>query len=565
MVTDDPRRGDKLTVWDMMARAAAELREPFSRQDVLAWFARRYPEVPQGTVSAQLQFATSNAPEESRGYFASRTPLVTRIGRGRYVRYRGDPATDSQPSSVGDIDEQDPAPSPLPSSREGATPMAPGLRDDQFDIVLVSCGRAKRPTPSRAADLYTSWGFAHRRTLAEALGRQWFILSADHGLVMPDEWLAPYDVALAGCSSEYRREWGRWVAARLIKVSGGLRGRRVLVLGPAAYAEAVRVPLGDAGAILSTPLAGMRQGEQGAWLSAEVARRGLGMASPPRVPTGEGISGEAMRTGAVIRTREAIRTGETVRTGDAAGAQAVVQALLDYRRSHYERSAESPLGFAHTRQADDLLRANPFAFLIGVVFDHGIRAERAWEAPMDLIRRLGTLDPSWLSSHPREVAAAIAQPPALHRFTDIMATATVAAAELVCRKYRGDAGRLWAPGSTAAEVDARFREFPWVGPKKAAMAVELLVSRFGVELRALEGTDVAYDVHVRRVFLRTGLVNEDSLAAVTAAARRLNPERPGLLDGPTWSVGRDWCHRTAPDCPACPLTTVCPKLVHRNV
>ena len=37
------------------------------------------------------------------------------------------------------------------------------------------------------------------------------------------------------------------------------------------------------------------------------------------------------------------------------------------------------------------------------------------------------------------------------------------------------------------------------------MAVELLERGFGVQVRDLEGSDVAFDVHVRRVILRSGL------------------------------------------------------------
>jgi hypothetical protein len=40
-----------------------------------------------------------------------------------------------------------------------------------------------------------------------------------------------------------------------------------------------------------------------------------------------------------------------------------------------------------------LIVENPFAFLLAVIFDQGIPAERAWRAPYDLMRRLGTRTP----------------------------------------------------------------------------------------------------------------------------------------------------------------------------
>ena len=57
------------------------------------------------------------------------------------------------------------------------------------------------------------------------------------------------------------------------------------------------------------------------------------------------------------------------------------------------------------------------------------------------------------------------------------------------------------------------------------MAVEILRRHFGVELTGAEAGRVAYDVHVRRVFLRAGLVERDTPADVAAAARALADSR----------------------------------------
>jgi hypothetical protein len=70
------------------------------------------------------------------------------------------------------------------------------------------------------------------------------------------------------------------------------------------------------------------------------------------------------------------------------------------------------------------------------------------------------------------------------------------------------------------------------------MAVEILARDLGVPITDLSGSDVAYDVHVRRVFLRTGLAEYDDLDHIVEVARRLHPERPGELDFPAWLVGR---------------------------
>ena len=61
------------------------------------------------------------------------------------------------------------------------------------------------------------------------------------------------------------------------------------------------------------------------------------------------------------------------------------------------------------------------------------------------------------------------------------------------------------------------------------MAAEILMRHFGVDLLGRECGQVAYDVHVRRVFLRSGLAEEDSPEAIEAAACRAYPDSPGTL------------------------------------
>jgi endonuclease III len=120
---------------------------------------------------------------------------------------------------------------------------------------------------------------------------------------------------------------------------------------------------------------------------------------------------------------------------------------------------------------------------------------------------------------------------------------------------------MWAPGSSVTEVSDRFSSFPGIGRKKAAMAVELLINAFGVELGGMESGTVAYDVQVRRVFLRAGLVDRDTPADVWRAAALARPEAPGSLDLPTWLIGRETCRPRRPQCDACRLCAVCPRRV----
>jgi endonuclease III len=118
---------------------------------------------------------------------------------------------------------------------------------------------------------------------------------------------------------------------------------------------------------------------------------------------------------------------------------------------------------------------------------------------------------------------------------------------------------MWPPGAHVLEVTERLNGFPGIGRKKAVMATEILTRHFGVELAGRECGQVAYDVQVRRVFLRSGLVDVDTREAVEAAAATACPESPGTLDLPAWLIGRESCRPRLPRCETCRLSAVCPR------
>lgn len=245
-------------------------------------------------------------------------------------------------------------------------------------------------------------------------------------------------------------------------------------------------------------------------------------------------------------------------------AEAVGRALLAHADTLADQLKSGTVPFTPDPVADALIREDPFAFLLAVISDMGIRAERAWALPFLLRTRLGYLSPGGIAANPEAVHAAVQQAPKLHRFVNIVPDWLVQAAHIVLNLYDGDAGRLWSDAPTAVELRRRLEAFPGIGQKKAAMAVEILARDLGKPLRELTGSDVAYDVHLRRVFLRTGLAQHDAVDHMVAVARALYPNRPGALDLPAWDIGRRWCRPVDPDCRTCPLTMACPRLIERG-
>ena len=176
------------------------------------------------------------------------------LGRSVTLRRQGSPVvpTDPVPES---------APAPDGGGHE--------VRSDHPDVVLVSCSARKGHAPAQAKDLYTSALFRKQRAYAESTGAHWFILSAEHALVAPDEWLAPYDRYLPDMPETFRAAWGAWASERLEVLVGALKGLTIEVHASAAYVQAVAPFLSAKGAIVRTPLAGLRQGEQLAYYREE--------------------------------------------------------------------------------------------------------------------------------------------------------------------------------------------------------------------------------------------------------------------------------------------------------
>ncbi len=615
-----------------------------------------------------------------------------------------------------------------PGGRAGSPTVGNGPSDGR--LILVGCVAEKRPVPSPAKDLYVSPLWQKRRAYAESTGMPWAILSAEHGLVLSDQVIEPYDRSLRDESPAYRRAWSEQTARAVVDLCRRLGVTTVEAHAGAAYLEHGLIGgLNTAGIRVLWPVRGVRIGEQLAWYDEHTGpaapdpspggqppgeapsepgqapedpfdipvilemrrigaftyrwpdateafqhgwegtcrfggqevgfRHGVGtrhVYGADRVhtvtwidgnPVVEGIAADDyLRTrgllslikkadGSMVRTRDQVPPGYgafvvvdhrsevdapysrrgmavKIRVDDVAawlhhallrrhdpggGADSrpsgpdgaggipvsaqrhipgggamrasgealsverkrmIAEALVAFGQSDEVKHPDVGLPeYTADPEANRLLADDPFAFLIGVLCDQGVKAEKAWVAPLELSRRLGHLDPGRMLADPEAVRRAFQEPTPLHRFVENVPRWILSAAERVISDYGGDAGRIWGDRPTAVELQERLRAFEGIGQKKAAMAVALLAFDFGVGIRQMQGSDIAYDVHVRRVFLRTGLAEYDEVAHMVSVAREIYPERPGALDAPAWVVGRTWCRPSDPLCRGCVLDDVC--------
>lgn len=144
------------------------------------------------------------------------------------------------------------------------------------DLLLVTCVKTKQRRPSAAKDLYTSPLFRKQRAYAETGHAPWFILSAEHGLVAPDDWLAPYERYLPDTPASYREAWAAWVAERLQMLTGPMTGKVIEVHAGADYLDVLRPVLEERGAAVTDPLRGLSMGERLAWYKTEREDRVVG-------------------------------------------------------------------------------------------------------------------------------------------------------------------------------------------------------------------------------------------------------------------------------------------------
>lgn len=132
-------------------------------------------------------------------------------------------------------------------------------------MIVIGCGKAKLDRRAPARELYTGSLFVAARRYAEAHGGPWAILSARHGLVLPDEELDPYDVILKLRGAELR-SWALRAAGRCVELLAGSKGP-VDVLAGHPYAWPFRNELHWMDVESTEPLEGLGLGLRLQWLS----------------------------------------------------------------------------------------------------------------------------------------------------------------------------------------------------------------------------------------------------------------------------------------------------------
>ena len=140
------------------------------------------------------------------------------------------------------------------------------------------------------------------------------------------------------------------------------------------------------------------------------------------------------------------------------------------------------LPFTGNDEADALLAEKPLALLIGFVLDQQVSVQKAFSGPLELKRRIGTLDAAAIAGmDPGDLDRAFRERPALHRFPGTMAMRTQELCAAIVSDYEGDAARVWTEATDGRDLQQRLLDLPGIGPMKARSLIAILGKRFGIK------------------------------------------------------------------------------------
>jgi len=136
------------------------------------------------------------------------------------------------------------------------------------------------------------------------------------------------------------------------------------------------------------------------------------------------------------------------------------------------------LWFTENDDANALIAQNPFALLVGFALDQQVTVQQAFQGPLRLQERLGTLDPKTVAR--ADLEPLFREKPAIHRFPGSMATRVQDLAAIVADEYGGDAARIWTEARDGADLRKRIGGLPGFGEMKIKALGSVLAKRFGV-------------------------------------------------------------------------------------
>jgi len=238
--------------------------------------------------------------------------------------------------------------------------------------------------------------------------------------------------------------------------------------------------------------------------------------------------------------------------------QPILNALLQYK-SIFDQEELTP---AKTPEAVQLIHDNSFAFISACCLDRGTKAEIIWTIPYWISQQVGHYDPvRFYTLNLDQIASLFDKLPQKPRYTNAAPRTFQDICRIVVDDFEGNAENIWK-NRQAVDVKRTLLSVFGVGSGIANMSLVLIEGLYHLTFSDLDyaSMDIKPDVHTMRVLYRLGISAAMNEMEAIFAARKLSPTYPGLIDGPLWSIGRNWCHPTNPECSSCPLKEGCERI-----
>lgn len=217
---------------------------------------------------------------------------------------------------------------------------------------------------------------------------------------------------------------------------------------------------------------------------------------------------------------------------------------------------------AKTPEAVQLIHDNSFAFISACCLDRGTKTEIIWTIPYWISQQVGHYDPlRFRAQSLNQISLLFDHLPQKPRYTNAAPRTFQDICRIVVDNFEGNAENIWK-NRRAIDVKRTLLSVFGVGSGIANMSIILIEGLYHLTFSDLDyaNMDIKPDVHTMRVLYRIGVSPAINETEAIIAARKLSPAYPGLIDGPLWSIGRNWCHPTHPECRSCPVNTCCEKI-----
>jgi uncharacterized HhH-GPD family protein len=136
------------------------------------------------------------------------------------------------------------------------------------------------------------------------------------------------------------------------------------------------------------------------------------------------------------------------------------------------------LYFTEVDEANALIASDPMALLLGFALDQRVTVMKAFEGPLVLKQRLGSIDAATLAE--ADLEPVFRERPVVHRYPKMMAERIHDLAVYLLENYDGDAARVWTDASDSDELRASLMALPGFGEMKVKALGSVLAKHFGV-------------------------------------------------------------------------------------